>query len=446
MKPIELMDDRRHGQLIKAAEQCIDLMNIGIDPNAALRKVAKDNGMTDKEVYLVSHAVNNSKQLAHLQTAKAEDKEKPFPLTNAEEALGAASPAQLDTISEHSEQDAEQPDAIGIIQNLKKDAAAHTYEDRGSYRRVEVSDEEKAEKVASLREDWGVTKTATADGDFVNPYDSLSEAKFAISRMSEEAMQFRDAACDVLDKIASAFCVSDGPSFAEFEKAAGTNGITQELIDLIYDLGPAGLEQARAQEKTASGRMFVSPEVYKLVKSAENADELWQASADREAVKAHLQKIVRSEEAKIAGILPEELEGLESIDEAVGDAKSKAEGAGGFLGLGENPVESISQVSHVPSTVKSEPAKIDDLGHSTRQQILNSSARSKIENLLQDPYVGKHEIPEVIDAYNQAMSVNPGFGDAEVLAYARQHLGSRGAVPLDLMIRAAGSHKPVKGE
>jgi len=440
MKPIELMNDGRHQELIKAAEQCIDLMNIGVDPNAALRKVAKDTGMTDKEVYLVSHAVNNSKQLAHLQTAKAEDKEKPFPLTNAEEALGAASEAQLATMSEHSEQDAEQPDAIGITQNLKKDAAAHTWEDSGSYRRISVSDEEKAAKVASIREDWGVTKTALEDGDFTNPYDSLSEAKFAISRMSEEAMQFRDAACDVLDKIAQAFCYSDGPSFAEFEKAAGTHGITQELIDLIYDLGPADLEQARSKEKVASERMHVSPEIYKLVKSAEHADELWQASADREAVKTHIQGLVRAEEAKIAGLLPEELEG---VDELVGDAKEKSKDTGSFLGLGENPVEAISQISHVPSSVESKPVELE---HGTAQQLLNSRARSQIETLLQDPYVGKHEVPEVIDAYNQAMSVNPHFGEAEVLAFARQHLGSRGAVPLDLMIRASNSHKPSKGE
>ncbi len=440
MKPFELMDDRRHGQLIKAAEACIELMNIGIDPNAALRKVAKDNTMTDKEVYLVSHAVNNSKQLAHLQTAKAEDKEKPFPLTNAEEALGAASPAQLATMSEHSEQDAEQPDAIGIIQNLKKDAAAQTYSEKNSYRRISVSEEEKTASLADLRADWKLTKTALDDADLANPYDSLNEVKFAISRMSEEAMQFRDAACDKLDKIAQAFLYSDPPDFATFEKAALSSGVTEELVDLIYDLGPAGLELPRTKEKIASERMHVHPVIYGLVKDAENADQLWQASADREAVKAHLQNIVRVEEAKIAGILPEE---LSELSELGGEAKEQAGGAGDFLGLGENPVESISQISHVPSSVESKPAELE---HGTQQQLLNSRARSRIESLLADPYIGKHETPDVIDAYNQAISVNPNFGDAELMAYARQHLGTRGAVPLDLMIRASGSHKPVKGE
>lgn len=442
MKPIELMDDNRHSQLIKAAEQCIDLMNIGIDPNAALRKVAKDNTMTDKEVYLVSHAVNNSKQLAHLQTAKAEDKEKPFPLTNAEEALGAASPAQLATGSEHSEQDAEQPDAVGITENLKKDAAADTYEDRGSYRRVFVSTEEKTANVAALREAWGVTgKTATVDTDLTNPYDSLNEVRFGIDRMSQEAMQLRDAACAKLDKIAQAFLYADPPSFAEFEKAAGTLGVTQEIIDLIYEMGPAELEMARSQEKVASERMHVSTDVYGLVKDAENADQLWQASADREAVKKHLQGVLRLEEAKIAGLLPEELEDIEGV---LGEGREESEKSD-FLGLGEKPVEAISAISHVPSSVKSE-TKIDDLSHGTRQQILNSNARSRIEALLQDPYVGKHEVPDVIDAYNQAISVNPNFGNAEILAYAKQHLGSRGAVPLDLMIRASGAHKQTESK
>jgi hypothetical protein len=84
---LKFMPDSRHDELIKAASECIDLMNMDISPNTALKKVAEDFGMNDKEVVLVSHAVNNSKQLAHLQSADKEDKGSPFPLTNAQAVI-----------------------------------------------------------------------------------------------------------------------------------------------------------------------------------------------------------------------------------------------------------------------------------------------------------------------------------------------------------------------
>ncbi len=55
---------------------------------------------------------------------------------------------------------------------------------------------------------------------------------------------------------------------------------------------------------------------------------------------------------------------------------------------------------------------------------------------MEDEYIGGHSIPEVIEAYNAAMSVNPNFGRAELVSYIRQHLATQGAVPLDLQLRA----------
>jgi len=67
----KLMSDERHEHLLKSAEETVGLMNIGIDPNAALAKVAEDKNLNDHEVDVVAHAVNNSKQLAYLQNMTA---------------------------------------------------------------------------------------------------------------------------------------------------------------------------------------------------------------------------------------------------------------------------------------------------------------------------------------------------------------------------------------
>ena len=100
--------------------KCIDLMNIGSEPNSALRHVKKAFELNDNEVTLVSHAVNNSKQLSHLQNSDSKDKDKPFPLTSAEQVTGANSKADMDVSSDQSKAKEEQPRATSLAWPLQR--------------------------------------------------------------------------------------------------------------------------------------------------------------------------------------------------------------------------------------------------------------------------------------------------------------------------------------
>lgn len=425
----ELMSDRRHAELVKAAEECIDLMNIGAEPNAALRQVKKAFDMNDNEVVLVSHAVNNSKQLAHLQNGD-KDKGAPFPLTDAESTVGANSDADLDTPGVNTEAKEKQPDAIEIASKVKKEAATASYNVDKSYRKTATAN---SDLVATLQAAWGKPAAPMAVTDLSNPYDSVNSLKIAAEQARTEAVKLRDQACANLDKIAAVFTVGDGPAFATFEKAAAAQGVTPELIEIIYDLGPAALEQPRNQDKTAADRLHVSAEIMDLLKLAELADTQWQQSSDYMAAREHLLEQIRGEEIKLAGPM-----------DLVSDLASSTEGS-------ENATRGLLPLdpTNVAELSKASPASQADIsgaiGYKTQQQLQNSRARTQVETLMQDEFVGKHELPEVIDAYNRAISVNPAFGDAEVTAFVRQDLASKNAVPLDMMVRASNAHQKGTG-
>ena len=424
----ELMSDRRHETLVKAAEECIDLMNIGADPDAALRQVKKAFDMNDNEVVLVSHAVNNSKQLANLQNG-GKDKGAPFPLTNADSATGANSDADLDTLGANTKAKEEQPDAVEIADKVKKEASADSYITKGSYRKVAVTT---SDMVADLQAAWGKAGPAMDVTDLGNPYDSVNAVKIAAEQARTEASRLRDQACANLDTVAHAFTVSGGPSFAAFEKAAAATGITSEIVDIIYDLGPAALEQPRNLDKTASDRLFVTSEILGLLKIAEAADAQWQQSSDYEAARMHLLDQINYAEVKLAegGIVGDVLEGLSSSAEGSGEATR------GLLPLDPTNVAELSK-----GKLEGEADSANAIGYKTLQQLHNSKARTQLQSLMQDEFVGKHSIPEVAEAFNRAVSVNPNFGDAEVTAFVRQDLASKNAMPLDLMIRASNAHQ-----
>lgn len=414
---MQLMSDDRHEHLVKAAEECVDLLNLGSDPNAALRHVKRSFELNDKEVVLVSHAVNNSKQLAHLQSSDSKDKSSPFPLTDADAVVGANSKADLDTPVDKPEQ----PDAVEIAERVKKEAVARTWENKDSYRFLGF---DKVAALDELKTAWAVTSAPTPQDNDGNPYDAVSHLKIAADEARTEAVRLRDAAYASLEKIASAFLVGGAPSFAVFEKAATALNITPEVIELVYEMGPEAIGVARNQEKYAGERMYVEPRIDALLKSAQAADEMWQQSANYEAARTHLLGQIRDEETKIAADAKDFLEPVTKADDFAGSM------------LPSLDPKSVESVTNVPTETKDV-----DVDYKTQQQLQNSKARARIQALMQDDYVGKQSLPEVVESYNRAMSVNPDFGDAEIMAFIRQDLASKGAVPLDLMVRSSQSHK-----
>ncbi len=444
-----MSDDRREA-LVKAAGDCIDLMNLGVEPTAALKKVAADNSMNDNEVVLVSHAVNNAKVLSHIQETKGDDRSKPFPLTDAELVTGKPLDGDIETESESAKSRKDQPDATEITkkiasaavpeftQKLAQAACMQSYVSEGSYRGF-------TKEAVDLRAAWGLpTDTATPELADEAPYAALSQVKMAIDQATNEAGYHREMACAGVDQLAEVFSKVAHPDYNQFEEAARRAGVSQDALDTIYEFG--ALEDigiTRSQVKVAGERMYVSREIADLVKIASSIDEHIDEAANRLAAKNILDELHREQEVKLAA-LPKAVFDVGGMLDSAESASERAGmlGEDVIKGLGLSGESTGADIMNLRGGMKGEGPEIPKIDINVRQKLTNADARGKVEELLADEYIGKHNPIDVVDAYNLAMSVNPKFGRAELISYVRQHLANRGAMPLDLLLKARKSQQP----
>ena len=435
-----LMSDKRHEQLLKAAEETVGLMNIGVDPNAALAKVAADTGLNDHEVDVVAHAVNNSKQLAHLQNNKGGDREAEFPLidpdsvraygdcqpmTNADQNTGNRYGSQ-ETSGDNDEAKIDAPDAVETQDEMEKDA--------GDYRLRPA----KVDHAAVLREGWGIeTPYKLASNVDVNPFSHIDyhrigaeEALLRYSRHTNDCM-------DTMAKVAESMRLMTAPKWADVEATATKLGASKPTLDLIYELGSLekfGEARADLTVKTAS-QVKVSQNVMDLAELCVCADTLWKQAADTHAAYRILDE---QRQAAYWNLMPKEAQQYANLSANLGELAEPIEKSHEeFGGMTPEVIQSAIGGGTPPAvTTPTSPSQ------SIRQEIKNTDARAQLEGLMQDDYIGGHGLPDVVEAYNQAMSVNPNFGRAELISYIRHHLASQGGVPLDLQIRARGKNKP----
>lgn len=423
---LKCMSDQRQELLIKSAESVLSYMNIGIDPTAALKKVAQESELNANEVDLVSSAVNNSKTLATLQTAKPEDKGKPFPLTNAKTVVDDLFPDYKEDLSQAADDRKDQKNIT--IKQLNKNAVADSYHDYNDYRFGDLGD---FRSVSTI----GQPKVAT-----VTEKSGLGNLKHLINEASLQFTVARDGAETSLSKVAAAFRYSDAPKFERVEKIAHHAGVTPELVDMVYVLGGLeGIGQKRASDmqKTASS-IRALPSEYRLLQELIKADTLWKEAADHLAQKQVLMDEYTTRETKFYAVKEAtEDEGVSisaNLDTGgVGPTFDNLIGQG--LG-GDNVHDAVMDVAGVRGDSSKPADKSPILPLNTRQQLGNNKAQETLSKLMGDQYVGGHKLPDVIDSYNRAMSVNPEFGEAELLSYIRQDLATEGGMPLDMQIRA----------
>lgn len=457
--PENLMSDSRHAELIKAAEETIGLMNIGVDGNAALSKVAQDQTMNDHEVEIVAHAVNNSKQLAHLQTAEPEDREKPFPLidpdvvknelqppTNASTSVGDRYGPQ-DQPSQNAEDRAEQPDAVGIHKELLEKAAASSYEADELYLN---GPSQVPDNLQVLRDDWGLQQEKVAlaqmkpHEDQFRPFQKLSHYQIGIEEARVRYLTKVSQCIDELQALHTEMRRLDAPEWQEVEKVAHALGAESATLDLAYaaaDIEKFGQARADLQVKTA-GAIQTTQRVRELADKIVCADTLWKEASDIYAAQQELERQLDQAES-----------GLCQTKQAAGEYPySPKELAGGSIPVDLGQI--AQEVEQAPRDYFTSPETLieasggevdpkveyrtmeDAFDQPFRQGMANTDTRARIEGLMEDDFIGGHSLPEVVEAYNAAMSVNPNFGQAELVSYMRQHLATEGAVPLDLQIRA----------
>jgi hypothetical protein len=423
MKPLNLMTDDRMSHLMKVAEECIGLINVDINPNTALKKLAEDNLLTDKEVELVSHAVNNSRQLALYESADSDNKDSPFVLTNAE-LVNADRYGKASEDSASAEQDQDEPDAVGIADKLQKEASA-SFVDTGDYRRRNTHSID----TEALRGAFGVTKMEKVAYSSLNVIHPSQAYDVGIDEARTRAAGSREKAFDLIKKAGLSFRNLVGPSFAEFEKVAEASDVPADLINIVYDsadLGRYGVPRAKQGVKTA--RVYTSREILGLVEMVKEAAQALDDCASALAAKSVLESH-RAELVKNASPFSADLQfSPKGLDEEVRSAPNA------YLGLGEDPHSTLMDMAGETKPEGYDPSAT--LDRSTSQEVKNFDTQAELKSLMNDDYIGGYSAPEVIDAYNAAKSVNPNFGQAQLVSYMRQHLATGGGVPLELQVRA----------
>jgi len=427
--PDDLMSDARQDQLMKGAAEVINLINIGVDPNAALKKVAADELMNDNEVTLVSHAVNNSSQLAHLQSSDDDEKEMPFPLTNADVVTGDRYSSQEEK-SEGAKQTEDQPDAIGIKDNLDKEAAA-SLKVAGDYRRRP----EAVDHAATLRAGWGLDQGIPKVAEHVdpNPFAKLSSYKLAIEEARQKAAAAKDSCLLSLDKLAEAFRqTAQSVRYDNFEKAAALQGVGPEFLDIVYAAAGDKWSLPRADMSVKTAHHYIDRDTSALVEECVRADGFWKEAAAAGAAQDVMQTRSDAAHQKLAEDFPVK---ASLSPGGLGDALGKApEEIGGIM----DPVSDIQMMADMDVGEKKDEAK---LSPSFQSELGAYDTRNEIEDLMSDKFVGGYDVPEVVEAYNSAKSVAPNMGQAELVSYVRQHLATKGAVPLDIQARLHQAHK-----
>lgn len=449
----ELMPDRRYRQLMKAAEETIELSNIGVDSTAALAKVARDADLNDHEVELVAHAVNNSTQLAYLQSEDPNEREAPFPLvdaekakeqrdqpaTNADENTGDRYGNQ-ETPSQSAEDRFASPDSLEIQERVRKEAELSYLPERFIH---PVEDDH----ARILREGWGLEKAASAQLRAHQDPHAVARKLSSYCQAVEEARTRAASArhdCEThIRKISEDLRRLDVPDWSILECAALGMGADAQVLDLIYkNAGLAELGVARADLQKQAQVRQINPREAEFARRLLQTDALLEKAAEAVAVYELCTDHAAQAERQLLG-----------IDQLEKEAQSAA--AAPFISntrvdAGIDPGELGKQIGEAPATVlptrevlmgalmdpASDKPETATLPYSHRQDVANIGSRAHLESLMRDDYVGGHELPEVIEAYNQAMSVNPTFSRAELISYVRQHLATKGAVPLDLQLRA----------
>jgi hypothetical protein len=488
---IELMGPRRHAILIKAAEACVDGMNDGAAPNAALRKVAQEFDLNAKEVALVSHAVNNSRTLSHLANSEAEAKADPFPLTNADEVTQELfpepdaenkKPANGTKPGEHPE--VESPNKLP---GAKKTAAESegkvdpedieaSYKEAGDFRGARSdadAEAEDAELFKTAREAFGVDPLAMRHGrlkvacdidglrvsaDFGmeasrirealdsrlhgvdcsrladNPFIKLQNLKSAAEAARTKFSEHRDAAFVKLARIVESFARIDSPAFSRVETLAKRAGVDPATLDVIWVTG--GLEnrghhRATPAMKIASDVIATcTPREKEIVDSVSTLETLWKHASHCLAAKNEVDRRLAEAGPWIAKIA-EDAGGY--VRDVTDLATSLPETAMGGK-LDEVVGGALNNRSGGDKPDYGVPAK-SPLSSGGQQRVKNTSAAISLASLMEDPYIAQRPIPETVRAFNAVMTTNPDADASMVRRLVKDQLASGGDLDTDVLMR-----------
>lgn len=434
---MKFMPESRQKQLVDAADKTIDYMQDGMQPDEALYKVAAEAGLNSNEVTLVSHAVNNAQTLSALQTEKPENRGRATPLTNAEVVVGKLYP-KADT--DHAWKDADkQPDATDVKDRLDKTAAANSRVDAGFYF------EDTTDHSAILKQAWAIEVPELRKEAAEHPVLGVNRRYSAmIDEARCEAARHQDIAMEKIAALGDLFRKTVAPRFAVVEKLAG---VDPALFDLVYDASHLSrVGQARlGNQKIASAATQLELDACGIFKEAAAALE---TSAEYAAACNFLKAEFAIKEAEALKTAAADFLNSE-IKADFSGTHAHTEGAMKDV-LGDHKPENLlgaaMDISKSDAATGGPSSPQNPLPLHVRQTLKNVDTSAMIEDLMRDPYIGGHDVPAVVDAYNRAVSTNPKFGKAELTSFIRQDLATEGGIPLDTLLRATKAHQPDKGD
>lgn len=457
------MSSQREEHLTKCAEQVIELMNVGVEPNAALKKIAVDEELTDKEVSLVSHSVNNAKTVAWLQAVKPEDKDKPFPLTNAElvnkdlyEAYPVL-PSERDKDKKDRDEGADDDMAAKKVAALKTHIETRNFMDIPDVFSTTYEKDTYApgvEKVAvELTEDGSYSvKTSvdrfgrTGEGPVteVDIVPKLARLKDVAEEARVRSTQAQELVMKTAEEVVTELSRSGASTFGFIQKSA--SHVSSEVFDLVWGLTnfeSIGQTRTVGQRKVAGltradvaivGKLMVIDE---QVKVAGEYSAIHEHMSDEYDTLTKAVKLARF--AKQAG----EVKGSLGKGHIASFAAEAANLPADMLGSDYDRESAVNMLGSVGGSTGDAPEYEQGvLNSQDRQNIQNLNSRKEVEELMNDEYASKHPVQDVLAAYNRARAANPRLGRPQMVSIVRHDLASGGQVPLDTLLRASKATQP----
>ena len=448
---MKTMSSQRHEHLVKSAARTIGMMNQGVDPDAALTKVASEDGLNKNEIELVSHAINTSATLSHLESAAPKDKDKIFPITNAERVVarvydGGQNESQ-DEVDARLRKDAPKPGKSNVNDVKKVASIQRSYEDRGTY--LDVGTDHRPD----ARDAFGPSCPALP-GVAVDPQVKIARLARVIDEARTRAAGARDEMYRCLEKAAQALEPQSGPRFERVERAAAAHGVYPELLDQLYKGAELDRRGQRRADLTKQAAAEVTPAEHRVLEQilrAENqlklaidcstahmilqderAELIKQASAGDGAAAA-LDASMTAEPAHLSsGFLSDPGKMLHGGHEG---------GTGGLLHDVSGSSAGSAEAERLTGKMTANPLDVN-----SRQELENHATGGLFQHIMSDDVIGKYPLADVVKAFNDARHSGAKLGPPEITALVRQHLTTEGGIPLDTLLRARKAGQPGGGD
>lgn len=357
-------------RIVRAVEEAIAWANTGLLPNDAIQKVAVEKQFSPTIIARVVEAFNKSKSVYMLKNATEDERVKPFPLANTAEIVAAIFDAQVPQQKVAAKLPVQDFSHLGLYKNQEMQKAADTKADTET---IPIhSFARRLEKYASF-----CSKV-------------LETLSFRVAQRRREFNQTVEKTAEELQQL----------------PANKLHKVAQMIHNGYPETGPKLIKILRAYtrcnlpdlQKTAHGVLFPAKEPYLSIARVYDAANRW-------AQAKNAQQIFEKDAREGAGLFREFLKGegeFGHIKQAVDVKPVYQSFLGSTLaaaGLGEKPQQE-------------DPSKSDKIMDVVEPGVFNrlkemEARRNLMKLVLYDPELSEYEMPELVRAYNEAVSSVP---------------------------------------